>query len=491
MDPFIGKDPMRESVDEDGADYVLQDCLGADTAERVDPSANSLFGRDDDLAHDLPSGWTLEKFQQRARSLVREYFESLELGEAIRGCGELFSECPTPTDELVVVALRLALQRGDAQRRSCVTLLCKLNEEEVVDSTALVRGFEKVICAWEEEAKDAPLAPKHILLMLDGCLQHGCVAKVFACRLPENLIKVGLGEGEELQEMLTEVNTRLKKFKPLAARCLDEFFSAAKVAEIETFLTELKMQSFHHEFVKKAIALSFSQSSPVTARESVLAMLTQLGAAGVVTRDDVLWGITRLLSQLDDLSLDCPRAVVLATEFLSGLVAEELVSAPFVRRCRLLRIGGPTALKVLDATQRKTPEYSKRQLDTAQFKRELETMIIEYFNSTDKAEFGRCVRELAPWSESQSAELIRKIMHFAIERSGNECEAVLDLMVWLCRNEEIDSSGVEAGFDELYTRMGDISLDVPDAREMAASFVVEAQKLQLLRQEWKVPGKEP
>ena len=63
-------------------------------------------------------------------------------------------------------------------------------------------------------------------------------------------------------------------------------------------------------------------------------------------------------------------------------------------------------------------------------------MILEYFCSGDQAEFGRCIRELTPLSPAQSAELVRKIMVFAMERTAHECELSLKLLVWIMRNEE-------------------------------------------------------
>merc|ERR1719446_1638959 len=161
------------------------------------------------------------------------------------------------------------------------------------------------------------------------------------------------------------------------------------------------MKAYQHEFVKKAITLSFTQPNLDSSREVVLDLFSKLTANGTLSKDDLQWGVTRLLGQLDDLALDCPRAVDLAVEMCSGMVADELLSVPFLRRCRLLRIGGTTGLKVIDSTQRRTPEYSKRHLTTAEFKRELETMVLEYFNSSDEAEVGRCIRELSPLSTAQ------------------------------------------------------------------------------------------
>jgi len=299
------------------------------------------------------------------------------------------------------------------------------------------------------------------------------------------LLNAGLREAQpEVAEMFTGVATELKQFKAETTRSLEEYFVALNVGEVETSLTELNMRAYQHEFVKKAITLSFTQPNLENSREVVLDLLSQLTASGTLSKDDLQWGMTRLLGQLDDLSLDCPRAMELAVETCSRMVADELLSVPFLRRCRLLRIGGTTGLKVIDSTQRRTPEYSKRHLTTAEFKTELQNMIVEYFNSSDQAEVGRCISELSPLSPAQSAEVIRKIMVLAMERSGTECELALKLIVWLCRQQELDDDAVENGFDEMYQRMEDVILDVPDAKDMARSFVVEAIKARILPVDW-------
>lgn len=193
------------------------------------------------------------------------------------------------------------------------------------------------------------------------------------------------------------------------------------------------------------------------------------------------------MSQLTDIELDSPQAAAFTIDFLTSMVVAELVSIHFLRHCRRLRIGGVTGVQIIDATQTRIPESVKANLGTAEFKKEVNAMILEYFNSWDKAEFARCVRDLAPLSDKRSAELVRKIMHLAMERSGSECEQVLTLLVFLCRTNVIAVKMLEQGFDSLYEVMTDIVLDVPDAQEMAQAFVVEAKRAGILRPTWTVP----
>jgi hypothetical protein len=444
----------------------------------------SSFGNDAELVDDLPPNWTLSRFQTKVKSVLTEYFVCPAVDDAASQVGELLADCPSEADELGVLAIRAAVdnrQGGDKPRRAVVQLLSALHRSNVLDRPALIRSFEKLFCTWEDMAIDAPTAPESLLEILYGCITEGMVDRTLLTKLPENLLDAGLAKaGADYRDMLAGMAAELKEFKKQAAKALEEYYVALNAEEVGVGLRELSMQPYHHEFVKKAITLSFTRDKEEKAREAALTLLTHLTSAGILAKDDLQWGVTRLLGQLDDLELDCPRCVELAVEFIAGMVEDELVSIPFLRRCRLLRIGGPTGLRVLDMTQRKTPEYSKRHLGKTQFKRELHTMILEYFDSGDLAEFGRCVRDLSPLSTEQGAEIIRKVMVLAMERSGSECDQALRLLVWLCRQEELDQEKMEHGFDDLYAKMPDIELDVPDARDMARTFVVEAQKAGVL-----------
>lgn len=453
--------------------------------------SKSSFGTDEELAGELPPTWSLARFQEEVKSMIKEYFVARVVDDAVARARELLKDCPAEADELGALAIRMALDRDQAAQQALVDLFCGLRRSSVLDASAPVRSFEKLFCTWEDIAIDAPKAPEALLGMLMGCFAGGVVEHALLTKIPEGLMNAGLARaGPSLQpsdDLLRTVAAELKEFKHQVSCCLEQYFVSLNLDEAEHRLREIGMANYHHELVKKAIIATFSQPSPQDGREAILVLFQKLTVSGVLSKDDLQWGVTRLLGQLDDLELDCPRAGELAVEFLACLVADEFVSAPFLRRCRLLRMGGATGLRVLDAAQRRTPEYCKKHLGIAQFKQELHTMIIEFFNSGDEAEFGRCVRELAPLSEERSAELIRKIMTVAMERSGADCEQALRLLVWLCRHEEISAEALEAGFDDLYRRMPDLLLDVPDAQEMARAFVVEAQKAKVLRPGWPDP----
>jgi len=455
---------------------------------------DSSFGKDEELSKEHPPSWSLAKFQEDVRSLLKEYFLGHVVDEAVTRIRDLLASCPAEADEFCVVAIRAAVDRDHAAQQAIVELFGKLHTATVLKSTAFVRSFEKLFCTWEDITIDAPKAPEALLSMLLGCFAAGVCERSLLSKIPENLMNAGLASNSPTLssglDQLRNSAAELKEFKSQASRFIDTFFTSLDAGEVCSRLKELGMENYHHEFAKKAMISSFSQSNPAASRDELLRLFQEVLDAGSLTKDDIQWGVTRLLGQLDDLSLDCPRAAELTVELLVCLVSDELVSAPFLRRCRSLRIGGPSGLKALDACQRRTPEHFKKHLGTTQFKAEIKDMILEFYNSGDEGEFGRCVSELTPLSNERSAELVRKIMSMAMERSGSDCEQALRLLICITRNEEISMDALELGFNDLYRQMPDLLLDVPDAEEMAQAFVVEAKKAKVLRSSWPDPAEE-
>eukprot|EP00930_Biecheleria_cincta_P072875 TRINITY_DN60217_c0_g1_i1.p1 TRINITY_DN60217_c0_g1~~TRINITY_DN60217_c0_g1_i1.p1 ORF type:complete len:483 (-),score=102.33 TRINITY_DN60217_c0_g1_i1:362-1810(-) len=449
------------------------------------------FGHDAELVDDLPPNWDLRQFQKRAKSLIDEYFISHAVEETTLAAQELIGACRSEADELGVLAIRGAVDRGKEAPNAMVKLLESLSKTTAVDGGALIRSFEKIFCTLTDIKMDAPHAESDILDILKGCIAGGAIDPALLTKLPESLLQAGLtrnkAEGnDEFREMLHKTAVELKTFKVASSRCLEEFFVALHPEEVGQQLQDLGMRPYQHEFVKKAITLSFSQPSE-TGRDQVVALLKHLHGAGVLSRDDVHWGVTRILGTLEDLALDNPQVANSCTDIFVDLLTEDLISVPFLRRCRQLRLGDSSGLKVLESVQRRTPEICKRNLGTAAFKKEVKAMILEYFNAGDLAEFGRCIRDMSPLEPKQGAELVRKIMVFAMERTGEECEKSLKLLVWIIRNEELDEKIIELGFDDMYANMADILLDVPDAQEMARTFVVQAKQMNILRESWAEP----
>ncbi|CAE7486012.1 EIF4G1 [Symbiodinium natans] len=130
----------------------------------------SSFGDDKDLADELPPNWDLRRFQDKAKSVLNEYFAALAVEDTVASAAELLAACPSEADELGVVAMKAALDRGKDAPSDIVRLLEGLSRSTSFDRAALVRSFEKIFCRVEDLKIDAPMAEKGILEILQGCI---------------------------------------------------------------------------------------------------------------------------------------------------------------------------------------------------------------------------------------------------------------------------------------------------------------------------------
>eukprot|EP00401_Gymnodinium_catenatum_P015268 CAMPEP_0117510034 /NCGR_PEP_ID=MMETSP0784-20121206/27782_1 /TAXON_ID=39447 /ORGANISM="" /LENGTH=480 /DNA_ID=CAMNT_0005305659 /DNA_START=99 /DNA_END=1541 /DNA_ORIENTATION=+ len=454
------------------------------------------FGDEEKMATKFGTTWTLEAFRKKAGQILAEYFLSEELEEAVQCLEEM--KCGDMHDELVVFAARKAMDhRGGGVDNSgpsrglalVAALLVKLHTRSVLENAVFARAFEKLFCTWQDMALDVPDCANTIVELLGECIEHGCLSSHFFAKLPEGLIKGYTNQ--RYREKLAGVREGLQKFKAWANACLEEYFVAKSVEEVRISAQEKGMWEYRHEFVKKAILVAFDRAAADVrvdgSLDATIVLLAHLHRCETLSKDDIYWGTIRMLGTIEDVMLDCPTAPDLATDFLCAAVVEELISVPFLKRCRLLRTGGPSAKSVLEEVERKFPEYTRAHIGEQDFKAELRQTILEYFDANDKDEVRKVVQEMQPLGDERAGELVRKVCVFAMERSGEECDLALNLLEFLHKHEEIESLQLAAGFEQIYERMDDLILDVPDALEMVESFVRQARQRQLLPKGWE-PG---
>lgn len=425
---------------------------------------------DADEEEDGETQWSLGQFQRKTHAILDEHLASHS-----RNISSTVSEIVANEkfhqfgDEFVNLAFRKGLDHRDKEEG-------RLQMEEMIVTyfravdwnrrNSLVRGIEKLLCTWEDLALDAPNAPAEILGLMERCIREELLTREILRKLPEQMLThlVGKGKGfEHLNATLSELRT----FKQAVERGLHDYFKTKQVSSVTYFLKELHQPDFHHEFVKKAICMAFDTSKDP---EAIFSFIYELYMGNHIDLDAVQWGIIRVLGALEDLKLDFPRAPEFLTGLLVHFVKNDVLSAVFLKRCRLLRIGQASALQTLQAIEKKMPDYFKKYLGMADTKYELKVMILEYFDSGDKVEVAHLIREM-DLSPRIAGEVVRKIMMYSMERSGVECEDAVALLNHLVNVEqELSRDAIAEGFRQLYHGLDDFCLDVPDAREMTEVF---------------------
>jgi len=107
----------------------------------------------------------------------------------------------------------------------------------------------------------------------------------------------------------------------------------------------------------------------------------------------------------------------------------------------------------------------------SEYKRRVDPALREYFDSGDATEFLRVLEELQ--CPEYSFELTKRAISMALDRRGRECELVSRLLS-AAYPKPMTSDMLGKGFSRVFESLGELSLDVPRAPLMVATFLARA-----------------
>ncbi|CEL99197.1 unnamed protein product [Vitrella brassicaformis CCMP3155] len=487
--PIDSHDPNYDSEGED--DYVLVEMDLSRTFQDKGRHSSSYHG--EKSAHDKPV-INYEEFSSRWPLILDEYLTNEDSAEATEALKAL--NCPSFYDDLVARVVLRACDRDTKAQQLTSALLTVMYDSHVLTKQHLTRGFEKLIQRADDIVLDDPGFREQLVSFIDCAIADGCLDASFAHRYPQQFLRA-LMETEDNQReypQLKEQLDQLVAYRGKMAECVDEFLEGGGEDEVKRTLSESSASSpvsFQHEFVKKLITASCDRSD--RHREIVSSLLSSIYGKEV-KGDDIQLAFSRLMAAMDDWTLDCPRAPEYLLNFMLRAVVDEILPPIFLQNALRLRVGGTSGMDVARKAMALLSEGEKcltarfRKIWTGvdptsdeamRFKEELHTTILEYFDSLEKDEALRCVKEmdLAP---PQAAELVRKTISLAMERSGRECEAALGLISHLKDAKELHADDIIRGFNDTADRLHELKLDVPDAPDMLKSFVVQGIEQEIL-----------
>lgn len=409
-------------------------------------------------------------------------------------------DCQSFHDELVALALRASLDRKDPEREAVVLLLSAFISEGLLDTAQLVRGYEKLVLAWEDLRLDVPNVHGRLVALLSSSV--GVLDKSLFARLPEDLLRAlhdDLPPGSAREDLALHL-LELTAFKAeLSGKLETELFCARSIEGIAAFLRTANKSKFHHEVVLMACEHSlngtpssgafwmscFSPTGLVEQKRNlVLSMLTQLyiiDEGCVLDEVDLQLGFSRLLGNVGKLtqgaevhlSVDGTEVQPSIVALLRGAVERELLPAEFLKSVRRLRFGGRSGVDVAREVQRQTPLHSRRSWgsgDGRQLKREVQETISEYFDSRNIEELAHIVQELH-LSEKEQVKFVRKLLVAGMER--NDGDSALDA-VGVLTGPCWSNAEVVAAFEQLRDIADDLVLDFPYCRERTNDLVCAA-----------------
>ena len=429
---------------------------------------------------------SMKNFKTSIDGLLEELLTSsdfAQFSERLESLG-----CKLYHDEMVAHAIRMSLDKEDRERDVISELITLLRKSGHVSSMQLSRAFEKLFLTWEDILLDVPAAVGMIQRFVELAMVDGLLPDHFLSRLPEAFVaklESSLDNEELCPETFPSLAEQLQDVKEYKRKCsalLEEYFAgegAEPAAEFGQRLASIGRASFRHEFIRRAINVSIDMSDKE--RELTSSLLSNLRDQRILTEDDFLWGFSHLLGSLPDLSIDCPSAVDLVSKFLIRAVTDEVVPPSFLENAIRLCLGGEegtvSARRAEAAIGNAEVEWADLRnvwgkLDSSadsKWRQELDVALREYLDSHDKAEFCRILHEWALCT-SRAIAVVKLAILKSMDGDGNDCMAVVDLLDYAVKKEELKNTDILRALNELDSNLSDLKLDIPDAQDMLDTF---------------------
>ncbi|PHJ16976.1 ma3 domain-containing protein [Cystoisospora suis] len=455
-------DPIYDSESEDEDCFYTVIDVAADEYRQALNKTSCFSG----AAAPKKSHLTLEEFTKLAKEALDEYYASREPLELSKSLKEL--NCNQYLDTFVVLAVRSALDRATEEQKCLSASLTLLTDKQIISRQQMVRAFEKLVQSADDLNLDVPDASDRIYLFLECAVLDNCVDPNYIQRLPEKFLSFLSSSVLEANPQLETYLQNLRKFKEAVRGFLPDFFNSGSTEELRIFLEEQKQPLLQHEFVKMAVESSFARENEQ--REMVSNALDCLYGK-VLKPDDIQLAFARLVGTVDDVALDNPEAYDLLSKFLARAVADEILPPSFLVDRYRLHYGGVGGMQVLKKVQKWLSEQNGKGVtsrlrkvwtgtdpdkrEACEFKASVRECLYEYFDSKDKQEAARILRELE-LSPDQLVEMVRKLLVVGMEKAVKEptTESIFSLLSFLLERTDIDEEMILKGFEQT-RRMAD------------------------------------
>eukprot|EP00270_Netrium_digitus_P006733 TRINITY_DN1940_c0_g2_i1.p1 TRINITY_DN1940_c0_g2~~TRINITY_DN1940_c0_g2_i1.p1 ORF type:complete len:790 (-),score=274.19 TRINITY_DN1940_c0_g2_i1:16-2385(-) len=287
----------------------------------------------------------------------------------------------------------------------------------------------------------------------------------------------------------SSVAASVEDFKERVGSILQEYFASGDVAAAASDMLDIGTPSFHHHFVKRAVSKALDRHD--REKEMAAVLLSSL-YCDVIQPEQVEKGFHRIVSAADDLSLDCPDADDVIALFITRAIVDDILPPAFLSRARKsLVVEGngkeskAAAVLRLAESHLTDPHHAERvervwggssRVTVDMAKERIKKLLKEYVVSGDKVEACRCIRELnLPFFHHEVVKCAL-IMAMELPSSSTGHVALLDLLKETAEEGLISLSQMAKGFGRLSEAkaMADLSLDIPQAKELLLQFISTA-----------------
>ncbi|CAH1443239.1 unnamed protein product [Lactuca virosa] len=279
---------------------------------------------------------------------------------------------------------------------------------------------------------------------------------------------------------IKKVCPRFEGYKKKAAIIVEEYFATDDVISTANELKDLEMPSYSYYFVKKLISMAMDRHDKE--KEMAAVLLSSL-YADVIDPRQVYKGFRKLVESADDLIVDIPDTVDVLALFVARAVVDDILPPAFLKKEMEALPGGSKGIDIIKRADKgylSAPLHAEiierrwggsRNKTVEDVKAKIDNLLVEYAVSGDKKEAIRCINDLkVPFFHH---EIVKRVIIMAMERKKAEGK-LLDLLKTASEECLINSSQISKGFTRIIDTVDDLSLDIPNAKELLQSLISKA-----------------
>ncbi|KAG9134995.1 hypothetical protein Leryth_023087, partial [Lithospermum erythrorhizon] len=271
-----------------------------------------------------------------------------------------------------------------------------------------------------------------------------------------------------------------EEYKKKVTIIVEEYFATDDINSAANELRELGIQYYNFYFVKKLISMAMDRHDK---EKEMAAILLSSLYADVIEPLQVYKGFRKLLESVDDLIVDIPDVVDVLSLFIARAVVDDILPPAFltktvtslpidskgvqvINRAEKSYLSAPLHAEIIE---RRWGGSKSRTVEDV--KDRINNLLTEYVVSGDKNEAFRCIKELTvPFFHH---EIVKRAVIMAMEQRQSE-NRILALLKKAAEEGLINTSQISKGFGRIIDNVDDLSLDIPNAKEILQSLISKA-----------------
>lgn len=280
----------------------------------------------------------LSEFKRRVNGALEEYFSSEDVAELMSTITEL--NCPDYHYDIVKRAISLSLDRAERERE-LISKFFSAAYPKVLSTDQLGKGFERVFEFVDDLEIDAPGASNTVAAFLARAVVDEVLPPSF---LVDHVV---MGLGGEVVEQTKRMLGRdhqysrveriwgpgdgrpVEELKQAIDALLPEYLISGDLTEAERCVRELRVPHFHHELVKRAVALVVDK--PEQQQLKISQLFRHLCVEEVLSQEQLQMGLAKTHSKIDDIKMDAPCAPDVLAFFIQTAIDQELIDLEFAK----------------------------------------------------------------------------------------------------------------------------------------------------------------